>query len=254
MSRPKGQQASRTTPIPAKLVEYIEMCNFLPAPEELPGGIAGGPRDYWQDDSEIEQLKVQHPAFRKYLQGTDPDKDAVVIHRRCTRLKATRQVLRTIARWNREGLAGRLLPLMGELGDLVSVGTGPDGEKIEVKHSPLLEAIEGVEVFRIRECDGPACRRIFWAGRTDQSCCSSTCSSARRKQRYREKDYPEKYKLQRIQKAKATSKDEDKSLRDQRERERLRPLTAPTTAVRAARIPTYKRRTPDKNLRDDKKT
>jgi hypothetical protein len=47
------------------------------------------------------------------------------------------------------------------------------------------EAIDGVEASRIREC--AICRRIFWAGRKTQQCCSTACAHALRNRRYRAK-------------------------------------------------------------------
>jgi hypothetical protein len=60
------------------------------------------------------------------------------------------------------------------------------------------EAIEGVELIRIRECE--ACKRIFWAGRIDQRGCSLRCNDILRKRRYRAR-----YK-QRLQGAKPSPK------------------------------------------------
>ncbi len=62
---------------------------------------------------------------------------------------------------------------------------------------PLLEALEGVEVARIRACQ--FCGKVFWAGRIDQSCCSHQCAGNLRARRWRER-YEEKYKEQRYKK------------------------------------------------------
>ena len=61
------------------------------------------------------------------------------------------------------------------------------------KLAPIMEALDGVEVDRIRVCHNKNCRQIFWAGRVakpgsaknDQVCCSPECSHAARNQRLR---------------------------------------------------------------------
>jgi hypothetical protein len=68
----------------------------------------------------------------------------------------------------------------------------PDG-RFRPKLAPIMEALDGVEVDRIRACLNKNCRRIFWAGRVakpgstknDQVCCSPECSHAARNQRLR---------------------------------------------------------------------
>lgn len=48
--------------------------------------------------------------------------------------------------------------------------------KLEVYPSPLMELLRGVEdIHRVRICQRAICRRIFWAGRSDASCCSTKC-------------------------------------------------------------------------------
>ena len=56
---------------------------------------------------------------------------------------------------------------------------------IHYSSSPLLEALNGVEAGRIRECQ--ICRKIFWAGRIDKLCCSKGCGKALRNRRWRNK-------------------------------------------------------------------
>ena len=72
--------------------------------------------------------------------------------------------------------------------------------KLRIKHHPLLQALEGVEVSRIREC--ARCDQIFWAQRTDQLCCGRRCAHILRTRRWRQ-GYEEKYHLQRVRKANA---------------------------------------------------
>jgi hypothetical protein len=64
--------------------------------------------------------------------------------------------------------------------------------------SPLLEALEGIEAFRIREC--PVCNKIYWAGRKNKPGCSPQCGGIIRTRKWRER-WEEKYKQQRIAKA-----------------------------------------------------
>ena len=235
MSPAKARQASRSAPAPPVLLEYIETSNILPAPEKLPGAIEGDPGDYWQDDHDIEFLRSEYPAFRNYLGNLDLERDAVQVLTRCRGLKAVRRVLRAIAQWDRGDLVGRELP-QGELADLISVGTGPDG-KFKVTYSPLLAALEGIEIFRIRECARPTCRKIFWAGRADQKGCSESCAKALRNQRYRETGYPEKYKSRRIQREEAKDDRRQTLERSEIERKKLRELRAPNNARRSPRLP-----------------
>lgn len=236
MSRPKGQQASRTVQVPPALTEYINMCNLLPPPDRLPGGIEGNPRDYWQDDGEIRSLMDQYPAFGKCLGKLDFETDSAQILQRCTDMKTVRQILRTIARWDKKKLIGRKLPLTGQLGELVSIEVAPDG-KLEVTHSALLQALDGVEIWRIRECDRKECRRLFWAGRSDKLGCSEGCLKASRNERYRNIGYPESYKPRRIQREQAAEGPEAQMANDQSERAKLKPLKAPDTRLRTPRLP-----------------
>jgi hypothetical protein len=67
--------------------------------------------------------------------------------------------------------------------------------------SPILPVfLKEVEANRIRECQ--ICNQFFWAGRKDMQCCSKKCAHVLRNRNYR-KNYPQKYKLQRIKKAEA---------------------------------------------------
>src|SRR3984893_3699571 len=72
--------------------------------------------------------------------------------------------------------------------------------RFRVEHHPLLQALEGIEVSRIREC--AICHQIFWAQRADQPCCTRRCAHILRTRRWR-KRYPKKYKIQRYRRANA---------------------------------------------------
>jgi hypothetical protein len=71
---------------------------------------------------------------------------------------------------------------------------------ITVKKDAFLEAIDEVEVARIRECQNKNCGRLFWAGRINQPCCSPECAHAYRNQRYRARyrDPEDAYKTRKL--------------------------------------------------------
>lgn len=50
--------------------------------------------------------------------------------------------------------------------------------KLRLHAHPILEALQGVEVARIRGC--PICANIYWAERIDQPACSRRCNNTRR--------------------------------------------------------------------------
>lgn len=64
------------------------------------------------------------------------------------------------------------------------VGIDGDGV-VRLKQDRFGGAVEGVDVTRIRECE--VCTKIFWAGRKDSYCCSSSCADIRRKRLYRQR-------------------------------------------------------------------
>lgn len=63
--------------------------------------------------------------------------------------------------------------------------------KLAVYYPLLFRVLEGVEAERIREC--PICEKLFWAGRLDQTACSTRCANVRRGRIHREK-YHKKHK------------------------------------------------------------
>jgi hypothetical protein len=65
---------------------------------------------------------------------------------------------------------------------------------IEVKTDLFFEAINGVEIKRIRQC--PVCTSIFWAGRITQQCCTPRCSNIFRVRRHRFRTDEEKAELE----------------------------------------------------------
>ncbi len=80
--------------------------------------------------------------------------------------------------------------------------------KIRISGDLLGEALEGVEVERLRECE--VCRRIFWAGRLDQHTDATPCRNILRKRRWRsnsnKRQYQEKRNKRRRKAKEATNK------------------------------------------------
>lgn len=64
--------------------------------------------------------------------------------------------------------------------------------------SPIVEALDGIEGARIREC--PICGRFFWASRKDKPCCGAKCANSLRARRWR-RDYKQRYKEARVKRA-----------------------------------------------------
>jgi hypothetical protein len=235
MSNGRRQQASRSRPTPDNLLPFIDMANALPAPEKLPGAVEGDFRDhYWDRDEDVEALAAQFKSFQAYLKGADLSAELPVeTVRLCKSLSTIRAVLRTIARKDKSELANGNLLIGSQIEDFVSGHADQDG-KFRVEHHPLLRALEGVELVRIRECH--ICGKIFWAGRIDQLCCTTRCAKVLRTRRWRE-CYPERYKQQRYVKAQAQPKKNYEVARDEVERRRLEPVKAASSARRPARLP-----------------
>jgi hypothetical protein len=238
MSKGRRQQASQSRPAPDNLLTFINMANILPPPEQLPGVVKGDFRDhYWEREGDVEALAEQFEPFRDYLKGADLRADLpVVVVQRCRSLSAIRVVLRTIARKDKSSLGAEDLLIGSHLEDFVSGRADQDG-KFRIQYHPLLRALEGVELARIREC--PICGKIFWAGRKDQICCKTKCAKIRRTRRWRER-YAETYKSQRYKKAEALAKKDNEAAKVEGERKRLDALKAPTSARRVARLPTFR--------------
>jgi hypothetical protein len=55
--------------------------------------------------------------------------------------------------------------------------------KLRLHAHPILDALQGVEVARIRRC--PICDKIYWAERIDQPACSKKCNTTRRSRIFR---------------------------------------------------------------------
>jgi hypothetical protein len=145
----------------------------------------------------VEELMVRFPAFRSFMDGVDVKEEIpVVMVQRCLRLKTIRSILYTIARCHDQSMNGLLLS--GAYPEnLVFVRADAAGN-LRIEHDLILRALEGVEAKRICEC--PICGKLYWAGRLDKPACRTECAHVLRQRRYR-KNYSEKYKLQRYQRA-----------------------------------------------------
>jgi hypothetical protein len=56
---------------------------------------------------------------------------------------------------------------------------------VRVRMSILARAIEGAEIDYLRYCE--MCRKIFYAGRKNQQCCTPKCAKAQRQKRWRQR-------------------------------------------------------------------
>jgi hypothetical protein len=56
--------------------------------------------------------------------------------------------------------------------------------RVKVEKSSFARAIEGAEIDYLRYCE--TCRKIFYAGRKNQQCCSVKCAKAQRQKRWRQ--------------------------------------------------------------------
>ncbi len=229
MERKKPNQASRfLNPPPEKLGQIIEIVNLIPPDYDLPDlskemtapfveamkreDIESAKRVF--NDEIQKRLKDVPEAFVNWLNtitrsgfvGVDyvlTDYSPTEGYRN---VKQWRENLRIIARYAKqlqelksqaaqdspESLKGdwtMYLPLQAPSACLID----NDG-KLQTWSDGFIEAIKGVEAWRIREC--ARCNRIFWAGRSDMWSCSTACAHAIRSKRWRE-NYQSKYKLQR---------------------------------------------------------
>lgn len=74
--------------------------------------------------------------------------------------------------------------------------------RIKTSLPKLFKDLENLDATRIRKCQ--ICLKIFWADHGRMKFCSEKCGTTARVRTWREKGYPEKYKLQRIKKAEMT--------------------------------------------------
>ena len=243
MTAKKKLQASRFRATSIELMEYIRLANTLPAPERLPGAEpkdGRSVREHWDsDETDVKALIRRYRGFRSYMADVDVSEEIPVkMVQRCRQLKTIRSILYTIARLHSNNpLTTTSVPVAPYLENLVSVKTDAEGN-LRIQHDPLLQALEGVEVRRIREC--PICGELYWAGRIDKPTCKVKCAHVLRERRYREnyrKNYLEKYKQQRYSKAEDKHRPEDTAAQSERERKELEKLPEHNSARRSPRQP-----------------
>jgi hypothetical protein len=228
--RPKKirQVLQRTKRAPEELVKHIELANLIPPASQLPDynklgrevldslTSQGMPLDWteepiwvhaWQVRFMEAQVKFLHrqfppekfPQFYEYfgrLRSSGEQIDNII-----SNLIGTRALLDAIAAAQAKKADSPEKEIEIPWNARMSVALALDGEgKLKVEHSPLLDALVGVEADRIRWCS--ECPRIFWAGRIDKHACSDKCVNRRNVRLWRE-HYAERYKLQRVRKADA---------------------------------------------------
>jgi len=137
-----------------------------------------------------------------------------------TFVRESRQKLRRISSLSRAGSFVR--HLNGTLYPLTTTARIEIDERDVIRIIPdqFAEAISGINSTHIREC--VICKTIFWAGRRDSMCCSSSCADKRRKRqhraRYKERLLAEWQKEQEERDGKARSDKATSSQAQQRRR------------------------------------
>jgi len=180
VSHSHNRQASRLKPVPDELRYYIQLANILPPDEDVPDLLpepiaqlsiqAVTPEQWEWVVTTIRDQMVKFPLFRNFMNDVDLRKNPPVeAYRRAHHLKVIRDVLGVLARCNKERLVSESLPIGAYLESLITVRADLEG-RLQIERSPLLAALDGVEIVRIRQCK--RCRQIFWAGRVDMMCCS----------------------------------------------------------------------------------
>jgi hypothetical protein len=214
------QASRRLRPAPPKMAEVIRLANLLPFDFEpkdnskgwslytrsirevsdkvrseelmrrsaqlLKESLDGSPKDFreyvWPKESEL-SIKVGDP--RKHVEKALLALGSVL---------EARAILTVLTRISMDpadtvDLDDDLAPLWGEEGyrrtgvDLLGLVTIDQKGIISIRHRPVDDSLEGVELRRLRRCE--ICSRFFWAGKVTQRCCSSKCAHALRNRRYR---------------------------------------------------------------------
>ena len=167
--------------------------------------------------AENKVISALPPLTQRYLRL---DRDRLVkqdlweSNERYESLQAALSVFRAIARRK-----GALTIKLTNSAGLVGLRVDERGE-VRLVPSQVFEAFQGVEADRIRECENLKCRRIFWAARSDQPCCSKKCANVRRVQRWRDK-YQDVYKQNRIAKQQTHEAERERERRETSRRGKL---------------------------------
>ena len=220
-------QKRTTKPAPHLLARLIEIVNKIPPDIELPALDLSKPdyshyekwveERYRQLEANLDKAKDQEQehfsesdiplidVFRAFIRAPQ-GQSRMTIRQKIDAIENynnfvnSRENLRLIAR-SRE-LIGRhnwnLSIKGGTTASLDKQGT------IQVEMDSFSNAINQTDAARIRECLN--CRYIFWAGKRNQNCCSDRCANNNRVRKWREK-YPDKYKLQRNERAEQIEND-----------------------------------------------
>jgi hypothetical protein len=115
-------------------------------------------------------------AAKRHIFGTDAAPLEPVS--RMTELVTARAGFRQVAGLTNSGTGAIVAPV--ERGAELVISGG----RVRVVLAPFLQLLDGIEVWRIREC--PICRNLFWAGRRDKSACSQRCSGTLRQKNLRQ--------------------------------------------------------------------
>jgi hypothetical protein len=168
---------------PKELSDLIRLANSVSPEFDLPSPPT--------DDAEFERLlkREEFSQFRALVGQIAPDKvfmalvgrdapitgdDAKDLYRMLVDARAT---LRKAAQ---VGVASRQFRTeWWGLPHLHPIATIDEHGKFRLRLHPIVSALEGVEIARIRVCK--RCGLIFWASRNDSSCCGKACSQQHRK-------------------------------------------------------------------------
>jgi hypothetical protein len=193
---------------PQKLKQLIAVVNSIPVTADVKpwDAIKASSDPTLHDLAELKRLgletykqhypKIPRSTLRalRVLTNVNAPGSLVEFHKVYEFLHMAREALRTVARMNRGGPALEILGFSPPLSVPTTLGTDAKGRIVITSDGPILEALQGVELARIREC--PECGKIFWAGRVDKPyCLASPCGQVYRKRKSRENSW--RYKLTR---------------------------------------------------------
>ena len=188
-SAKNSKQTLRTRRVPPALEQWLGVVNDVPEQSEVEEAANSALQiatRFVQPCPEEHQLIAElrsrlanwGPAAQRAI-FTDDLQNAADLGQRLLGLGAAKRAFQIVAN-SKDSLTPRALPLPIERSASLWLESG----KLSVKLAPFLEALQGLEVERLRIC--PICSQIFWAGRLDKSGCSENCSRVLRQRRLRE--------------------------------------------------------------------
>jgi hypothetical protein len=209
-AKEKAEQALQKglRPVPSKLSRFIALANLALPECELPktAGLSRelqvleispdpAKRSDWESRvmGALDSIPEQLPRFREYIHR------AYIAGGPRAALRAYNYILRI--RINFYSIIvlsdGSHFTVKFHLANPVELSIDVEG-LVRIRVDEFTEALEGIEAKRIRLCE--VCKRIFWAGRITQKCCSNSCSNKFRVHRFRYKTDEEKaaYELRRM--------------------------------------------------------